>query len=69
MLVLKLIFNYKIFSTKLYAHEMFVSREFKTIFQGSRDESHETFIHRPSQEKNWYHFFQILLLFCVYIFV
>jgi len=31
-LVLKLIFNYNVFSTKLYAHEMFGSREFRTIF-------------------------------------
>jgi len=29
--VLKLIFNYKVFSTKLHAHEMFGSREFRTI--------------------------------------
>jgi len=51
MLVLKLIFDYKIFSTKLHAHDMFGSREFKTISQGSRDESHETFIHRLIQER------------------
>ena len=33
LVVLKLIFNYQVFSTKLYAHEMFVSREFKTILR------------------------------------
>jgi len=32
MLVLKLNLNYKISSTKLYAHEMFVSQEFRTTF-------------------------------------
>jgi len=32
IVVLKLIFNDKVFSTKLYAHEMFGSREFRTIF-------------------------------------
>jgi len=52
MLVLKLVFNYKIFSTKLYASEMFGSREFETIFQCSRDESQETFIHHLIQERN-----------------
>jgi len=30
-LVLKYMFNYRVFSTKLYAHEMFESREFRTI--------------------------------------
>ena len=31
--VLMLIFDYKVFSTKLRAHEMFGSREFMTIFR------------------------------------
>ena len=34
-LVLKFIFKYRVFSTKLYAHKMFGSWEFKTIFLGS----------------------------------
>jgi len=34
IVVLKCIFNYRAFSTKLYAHEMFGSREFITIFYG-----------------------------------
>jgi len=33
-IVLKLIFNYKVFSKKFYAYEMFGSREFRTIFWG-----------------------------------
>jgi len=39
VLVLKLIFNYKLFSTKLYAREMFGSREFKLFFR-VREMSH-----------------------------
>jgi len=35
LVVLKFTFNYKVFSTKLYAHEMFGSREFTTIFRGA----------------------------------
>jgi len=31
--VLKLTFNYKAFSTKFHAHEMFGSREFTTVFR------------------------------------
>jgi len=31
--ILKFIFNYTVFSTKLRAHEMFGSREFMTIFR------------------------------------
>ena len=30
---LKFIFNYRVFSTKLYAHEMFGSRKLRTIFR------------------------------------
>ena len=33
IVVLKFIFNYRVFSTKIYAHEMFESREFRTIFR------------------------------------
>ena len=32
-LALKFIFNYRVFSTKLHAHQMFGSREFITIFR------------------------------------
>jgi len=32
ILVLNMSFNHKAFSTKLYAHEMFGSREFGNIF-------------------------------------
>ena len=31
-LVLEMILNYKVFCTNVYAHEMFVSREFIIIF-------------------------------------
>jgi len=30
--VLKLIFNYEVISTKLYAHKVFMSQELRTIF-------------------------------------
>jgi len=32
MAVLKMIFKYKVFATKLYAHEMLGLRELRTIF-------------------------------------
>jgi len=32
---LKLVFNYKVFPTKLHAHEIFGLRELKTTFLGS----------------------------------
>jgi len=37
LVVLKLIFNYKVFSTKLYVHEIFGSLEFRTIFVQRRE--------------------------------
>jgi len=38
----KLIFQYKVFSTKLYAHKMFGLQEFGTIFQGHAKKYLET---------------------------
>ena len=42
IMVLKLICNYQLFSTKLYAREIFVLRELRTIFQGRAKKSFRT---------------------------